>query len=124
MIVYERNGAGRGLADWPPPAEREGNRLLDGTPRASGRIDLEADDGRRQLGVWRCTPGVYECVEQADELQTILEGRLRLVEADGTAHELGPGDTVFTRQGERLVWDVRETVVKVFYAVRRDVPAP
>ena len=123
MIVYDRETAARGLADWPAPAARDGNRLVAGEPAASGRIDVEADAGRRQLGIWRCTPGVYECVEQADELQTILEGRLRLVEADGTTHELGPGDTVFTRQGERLVWDVRETVVKVFYAVRGDEPA-
>ena len=118
MRVYARSDATQGIEDWPPPAQRAGNRLLQGEPRASGRIDLAADDGRRTLGIWRCTPGVYECIEQADELQVILEGRVRLVGADGSEHMLGPGDTVFTREGECLVWDVRETVSKVFYAVR------
>jgi len=110
-----------GLLDWPPPAERDGNRLLHGAPCARGRIDLEADDGRRQLGIWQCTPGTYECLELADELQTIVSGRVRLVEADGTEHWLGAGDTLFTRAGEKLVWDVLETVTKVFYAVRPEV---
>ena len=122
MRVYVRDDAERGIEDWSSPAERAGNRLLHGEPRASGRIDLAADDGRRTLGIWRCTPGVYDCTEQADELQVILEGRVRLVEADGSEHMLGPGDTVFTREGERLVWDVRETVTKVFYAVRSGAP--
>ena len=45
----------------------------------------------------------------------MVQGKLRIVEADGTEHLFGPGDTFFTRKGERLVWDVIEPVTKIFF---------
>ena len=109
------------LETWPfvegGPSEY---RVLRGDPRACGRLDLGAGDGVHRMGVWTCTAGAFECVERGDELQTILEGRLRIVREDGASFELGPGDSFFTRKGERLVWDVLEDVKKVFFTHDRD----
>ena len=71
-----------------------------------------------RLGVWHCTAGAIECNELGDELQTILKGKVRLIEADGSSEVYEAGDSFFTRQGDRVTWDVIEDVTKVFYATR------
>lgn len=104
------------LDPWPFPEHGpSGYRVLRGDPRASGRFDLGSGGAAHRMGVWACTEGAFECVERGDELQTLLEGRLRIVREDGTSHEFGPGDSFFTRKGERLIWDVLEGVKKVFF---------
>jgi uncharacterized cupin superfamily protein len=55
-----------------------------------------------------------------DELQTIVEGKLILRQMDGTTIECGPGDSVLTRKGERVVWDIQETVTKLLFTYNRD----
>ena len=90
-------------------------RILRGEPRASGRLDYGGNDAGSRLGIWSCTEGAFECTELGDELQTILSGRLILTRAGGDSIECGPGDTIFTRRGERVVWDIREEVTKVFF---------
>ena len=50
-----------------------------------------------------------------DELQTIIKGKLRIVESNGTEHHFVPGDSFFTYKGERLVCDVVEPVEKIFF---------
>ena len=84
------------------------------------RLDLGGPESRHRLGVWHCTAGAFECTERGDELQTILAGHLRLVRADGYAQTFGPGDSFFTRKGERLLWDILEDVTKVFFTHDRD----
>ena len=110
-----------GLEPWPFPEDGpSGYRILRGDPRASGRLDLGSGDAAHRMGVWACTEGAFECIERGDELQTLLEGRLRILREDGTSHEFGPGDSFFTCKGERLVWDVLEDVKKVFFTHDRD----
>ncbi len=106
------------LEPWPFDNPESDYRILRGDPRASGRIDFSAGDGAQVLGIWACTEGAFECTELGDELQTIRRGRLLLTRVGGDTIECGPGDSVFTRKGERVVWDIREDVVKVFFSSR------
>ena len=103
------------LEPWPFDNPESDYRILRGEPRASGRIDAGGNDATSRLGIWSCSEGAFECTELGDELQTILGGRLTLTRADGETIEAGPGDTIFTRRGERVVWDIHETVTKVFF---------
>ncbi len=103
------------LEPWPFDNPASDYRILRGEPRASGRIDYGGNERGNRLGIWSCTEGAFECTELGDELQTILSGRLVLTRADGESIECGPGDSIFTRRGERVVWDIRETVTKVFF---------
>ena len=48
-----------------------------------------------------------------------MTGRLRIVQADGSVQVFGPGDSFFTRKGERIVWDIIEDVTKVFFTYDR-----
>ena len=103
------------LESWPFDNPDSDYRILRGNPRASGRIDAGGNDQASRLGIWSCTAGAFECTELGDELQTILAGRLTLTRADGETIEAGPGDSIYTRRGERVVWDIHETVTKVFF---------
>ncbi len=109
------------LEEWPFPEDSPSRyRIVRGRPRASGRLDLGSSNSTHRMGIWACTAGAFECIERGDELQTILEGRVRIVRADGTSDEFGPGDSFFTRKGEHVVWDVLEDVKKVFFTHDRD----
>ena len=103
------------LEPWPFNNPASDYQILRGNPLASGRIDAGGDEQNSRLGIWSCTEGAFECTEQGDELQTILQGRLTLTRSDGETIEAGPGDTIYTRKGERVVWDIHEAVTKVFF---------
>ena len=121
MKSYRLNETQNGLEAWPFPADGPSQyRIVRGSPRASGRLDVGSGDSAHRMGVWACTAGAFECIERGDELQTVLEGRVRIVRADGTSTEFGPGDSFFTRKGERVVWDVLEDMKKVFFTHDRD----
>ncbi|MGB0385155.1 MAG: cupin domain-containing protein [Ardenticatenaceae bacterium] len=120
MLTYHRSDPVEDMAELPPLRDTPGYRIVRGNPRASLRFDMGGSDKQLRLGIWRCTEGAFECIEAGDELQTVISGRLRLIESDGTAHEFGPGDSIFTRKGERVVWDVIEEVTKVFFTYNRD----
>ena len=108
------------LEPWPFDNPGSDYRILRGTPRASGRFDSGDGKGQHSMGIWCCSEGAFECTEQGDELQMIVSGRLILTLADGDSIECGPGDSVFTRKGERVTWDIVEPVTKIFYAYNRD----
>ena len=109
-----------GLESWPPIRDTPGYQVLRGEPSPSGRLDVGQLDSSIKVGVWACSEGAFKCAETGDELQTIVKGKLRIVENDGTEHSFGPGDSFFTRKGEQLIWDVIEPVEKIFFTYNRD----
>ena len=116
MMKYTANLDIGPLEDWPFDNPASDYRVLRGDPKASGRLDDGGAGHATRTGIWRCTKGAFECTEQGDELMTILSGRCRLIDHDsGAAHDLGPGDSFFVRDGTRVTWDVFEDVTKVFF---------
>ena len=89
--------------------------ILHGNPVASGLLQLGKLDSQIRVGIWRCTEGTFECVEAGDELQTIIKGKLRITDPNGTTHEFIQGDSFFTRKGEKMIWDIVEPVEKIFF---------
>ncbi len=109
------------LEDWPFSNPASNYVIKEGSPRASGRFDHGGPGEQTRFGIWRCTKGVFECTEIGDELMTILDGRCRLTnQDDGSVHELGPGDSILTRDSSRVTWDVLEDVTKVFFGYKAD----
>jgi len=108
------------LEPWPFDNPASDYRILRGSPRASGRLDHGADAGQHRLGIWACTRGAFECTELGDELQTILSGRLTLTRVGGESIDCGPGDSIYTRKGERVVWEIHQDVTKLFFSYDRD----
>ena len=51
----------------------------------------------------------------------MLSGRVRVTWLEsGATEEFAAGDSFFTREGERVVWDVVEDVTKVFFSYSDD----
>jgi hypothetical protein len=86
---------------------------LDGDPTI-GELSLAryADD-RVEVGIWEITPGRMRDIE-VDEASVIVSGRATIVFDDGRNAEIGPGDLLFLRAGDRTVWTIHETLRKVF----------
>ena len=117
MILYHPGDDVGPLEPWPFDNPDSDYVIREGNPKASGRLDAGGPGHTTRTGIWRCTPGVFECTEQGDELMTILSGHCRLTHhATGNTYALGPGDTFFARDGARVTWDIAETVTKVFFA--------
>ena len=115
MNKYAINDVPDTLEPWPFDDPTSDYKILRGDPRASGRLDHGSNKGQHRLGIWACTEGAFECTELGDELQTIIRGRLTVTRVGGESIECGPGDSIFTYKGERVIWDIKEDVTKVFF---------
>ena len=104
------------LEYWPFDNPLSDYKIISGTPKAYGRIDEGGAGHTTRYGIWRCTKGAVSCIEQGDELMTILSGICRLIHhEDNTSVMLTAGDSYFVYGGARVTWDVSEDVTKVFY---------
>jgi uncharacterized cupin superfamily protein len=104
------------LQYWPFDAPESNYVITQGAPKTYGRIDAGGPGHTTRYGIWRCTKGAFECTEQGDELMAILSGRCRLIQHDTRQTiNLGPGDSLFVRDGKRVTWDVSEDITKVFF---------
>ena len=121
MIRYDPKMDPGQLEDWPFDNPASCYQIIRGTPRASGRIDHQNPERTTRTGIWRCTAGAFQCIEQGDELMTVLSGHCLLTDHDtGQTHDLNPGDTLFIQGGTRVTWDVLEDITKVFYGHKLD----
>ena len=123
MRLYRREENFDDLEQWSFENKASDYVIVQGNPVASGRIDYVSPDGSSRLGIWRCTEGVFDCNELGDELQTILQGRLILTLGDEPPIEFTRGDSVFTRKGQRVRWEIWETVIKLFHTSNLDSTA-
>lgn len=103
------------LQTWPSPKQSPGYRVIEGDPQVSGCLEIGSNQSQQRLGIWACSKGTFECIESGNELQTVIEGCLRVIQEDGTAIEYSPGDSFYTKKGEKLIWEILEPVKKVFF---------
>jgi|GEM_PF-383028 len=108
------------LQTLPALSKTAGYRVIDGDPIAEMRLDAGNSDSAHRLGIWRCSPGSFQCTEKGNELQTILSGSMSLVDESGTSHNYGPGDSFYTIKGQQVIWKIHETVTKVFFTFDSD----
>ncbi|MEX0282074.1 MAG: cupin domain-containing protein [Arenibacterium sp.] len=121
MFKYEPGSDVGELEDWPFDNPLSDYQIREGRPQASGRLDAGGPGHTTRTGIWRCTKGVFDCTEQGDELMTILSGRCSVIDTvSGEVAQLGPGDTLFVRDGSRVTWDISEDVTKVFFGHKKE----
>ena len=116
MLDYNELNNTDGLVAWPPFSDLDFINVLSGDPQHRGRHDLGTFDTPLQVGVWECTPGKFEYTYPDDEFCTLLDGHIKVTDADGNIHEFKTGDSFFTVQGEKVTWEVIETIRKVFFS--------
>lgn len=121
MLNYKLGNDVGELEAWPFENPQSKYQIEKGYPKASGRIDAGGPGHTTRTGIWRCTKGVFTCIEQGDELMIILSGRCRLIDnTSGQVNELGVGDSLFVRDGSDVTWDIIEDVTKVFFGHKLD----
>lgn len=107
------------FVDAPIPAAH----VLDGNPVARS-CDLHSSrEGGLSMNLWDCTAGRFRWHYGSDELVEILEGEVRVTEADGQQHVLRPGDTAHFPAGTSFIWEVPEYVKKLaFHRAAMTIP--
>ena len=99
----------RDLAPAPIPAVN----VIDGQPEASAVLLAERPGGLA-AGLWSCTPGRFRWDYACDEVAHIVEGAAVITDQEGCVFTVGPGDVVHFARGTWAVWDVHETIRKVW----------
>jgi hypothetical protein len=94
-----------------------GGKVLSGDPQLSGRVDFLK--GPETAGLFMATTGKVEITFPFNEHATILHGELTLTDtATGETRSLKAGDSYFVKQGQVVIWDVKDKyVIKSFYNV-------
>lgn len=75
---------------------------------------FEDKDKHVEAGVWECSPGVWKRQVLQAELCHFVSGHAFFTPEDGTIIEIKAGDAVFFPPNSRGVWDVRETIRKMY----------
>jgi uncharacterized cupin superfamily protein len=72
-------------------------------------------DGHARTGVWECTPGSFDSARNGDtEVMHFVAGDATITSADGETYEIRPGSVLVAPDGWRGVWEIRQTVRKVY----------
>ncbi len=75
----------------------------------------EFTEGPLESGVWTCGVGSWDETDTpADEIMVLLEGKVRLVGADGVVTEAGAGELLHVPAGWSGQWNVIEPIRKVW----------
>ncbi|WP_082621848.1 cupin domain-containing protein [Bordetella sp. N] len=70
-----------------------------------------------ETGFWECTPGSFPRHIKAGEIMHILAGAGSFQPEDGEKVEFGPGDSLFFPAETRGIWEIRETLRKLYVIV-------
>ena len=118
MTVYSPRGQPMDEAGfvWLGPAEGLGGRVLEGEPKIFARLDYLK--GPTAAGLFKATTGRIEVTFPFTEHATILQGQVTITDSTGQSHLYKPGDSYFVRQGQVIIWDVKDKqVIKSFFNV-------
>ena len=105
----------------PDPADTPPGRVLAGSGTARLWNAFSDPSGRFHCGHWQAEPGVLSVRYTETELCVLIEGRVRLTDATGSA-EFGPGDAFVIAAGFRGRWESIGRVTKL-YAILDPAPA-
>jgi len=97
------------LKDWGPVAT-----MIEGQSTTAGILLHKGPGGRRESGVWTCTPGTWNCHVTSDEFCHFIAGRCTYAHESGEVIEIAPDTAAFFPQGWKGTCRVHETVRKVY----------
>ena len=99
------------------------DRRVTGNPLRTTRECFATADGSRSAGIWHCEPGAWRIAfaEGKDEFFVLIEGRIRISDEQGLAHEFGPGDACVIPGGFTGTFEVLSPVRK-YYVVMQATP--
>lgn len=91
---------------------------LDPVPCRASSLPVQVEGaGDNRTGLWECTPGRFSRHLANAEIMHILAGACTFTPEGGETREIRAGDTLFFPANTRGVWDIRETVRKVYVVI-------
>ena len=102
--------------DHPKP-----ERLVSGNPLRTTWEHYANPSGEISCGLWACEIGAWRIAfdERSDEYFHVLEGRIRISDEQGHAHEFGPGDACVIPAGFTGTFEVLQPVQKQYVMIKR-----
>jgi uncharacterized protein len=100
------------LEDWGPAKEPIGDLIS----RISGRTG--SVEGQPDHGIWECSPGRWRRQIRDAEFAHFLSGRCTFIADDGQRLEIEAGDTTYWPANSMGVWEIHETVRKVYILLK------
>jgi uncharacterized cupin superfamily protein len=97
----------RELEDWGPLAEATGPSM------ATSGLTLWKE-GDQESGIWECSPGPSRWLLETHEFVHILSGRMTVTRDGAESIVMGPGDTAIFAKGWSGVWEITETLRKLY----------
>ncbi|HWU00361.1 MAG TPA: cupin domain-containing protein [Terriglobales bacterium] len=113
MITIIKNPAGQAsdkLEDWGPVVQPVGDVIA----KLRGVMVTDSDAGEPESGIWECTPGKWHRQVKKAEFCHFLSGHCTFTSTAGQKIEIAGGDTVYFPANSLGIWDVQETVRKVY----------
>lgn len=101
------------------------DRRVSGNPLRTTFEHFLASAGDVSAGIWCCEPGAWNIAfaPGSDEFFCVIEGRLRITDADGQASEFGPGEACVIPAGFTGTFEVLEAVRKYYVFIDRAAAA-
>ncbi|WP_395021130.1 cupin domain-containing protein [Dongia sp.] len=100
------------LEDWGPVKEPFGEVIA----RLRGKAGTR--EGEPDCGIWECSPGRWRRQVKEAEFTHILAGRCTFTADDGQRIEIAAGDTLYFPAMSMGIWDIQETVRKVYILLK------
>ena len=115
-LIHFADPAPEAVLDHPRP-----DRLVRGNPDRLTWDRYTSPDGLTSVGEWACEPGAWRIAFAAgkEEFFHVLEGRMRIADAEGHWREYGPGDAGLIPAGFTGTFEVIERVKKRYVIVER-----
>lgn len=97
------------------------DRLVRGNPLRTTHEHFLSSHGDLSAGIWACEPGAWNIAfaPGKDEFFCVIEGRIRIADADGKSSEFGPGDAGIIPSSFTGTFEVLESVRKYYVVVER-----
>jgi uncharacterized protein len=111
-IFVHRNARAEAALDAPWPGT-----AISGDPHTVTLNGYESEDGKRLMGIWESSPGVWRVDYKDWEYCHFLEGRCILTPDGGQPIELQAGDVFVIEPGFKATWEVVERVRKYYVFV-------
>jgi uncharacterized cupin superfamily protein len=116
MIKIIQNPAGKAsdqLEDWGAVAKPIGEVIS----KLRGMTATDPKAGEPDVGIWECTPGKWHRQITKAEFTHFLSGRCTFIAENGQRIEIKGGDTLYFPANSMGVWEVHETVRKVYILI-------
>ena len=97
------------------------DRRVSGNPLRTTFEHFLAANGQLSAGIWACEPGAWQIAFAPDKYEffNVIEGRIRISDAQGQAAEFGPGEACIIPAGFTGTFEVLEAVRKYYFLVEQ-----